>query len=178
MSSRAIPTTKQPWSFVLREKHRLVLLIIWPESIVKPRIRVCLVPGQSLHTGKTILEWTIRSYKVSIRRAVFPCIAWLDTNMAIAWGWADLYAFGIGFHHAGLSYNDRKAIESAFLQGHLNILCEYDCPVFCLFISHLLTSTLFPTPGSTSSLAVGVNLPAWVLQRQRGRVITSHLIIK
>ena len=37
----------------------------------------------------------------------------------------ELYACGVGFHHAGLSMNDRQAIEYAFLNGYLNILCEY-----------------------------------------------------
>lgn len=51
----------------------------------------------------------------------------------------ELYTYGIGFHHAGLGYDDRHKVESAFLQGHISILC------------------------STSSLAVGVNLPAFLV---------------
>ena len=31
---------------------------------------------------------------------------------------------GIGFHHAGLDQNDRKLIESLFLNGHLFVLCK------------------------------------------------------
>jgi ATP-dependent DNA helicase HFM1/MER3 len=49
------------------------------------------------------------------------------------------YTFAIGFHHAGLAHGDRRKVENAFLQGHLSILC------------------------STSSLAVGVNLPAFLV---------------
>jgi ATP-dependent DNA helicase HFM1/MER3 len=43
---------------------------------------------------------------------------------------------GISYHHAGLEYNDRKNVESLFLNGITKIIC------------------------STSTLAMGVNLPA------------------
>ena len=43
---------------------------------------------------------------------------------------------GVAFHHAGLSEEAKAAVEAAFLDGSLDVLC------------------------ATSSLAVGVNLPA------------------
>lgn len=43
---------------------------------------------------------------------------------------------GIGFHNAGLDYNDRKVVEEAFLSGSISCLC------------------------ATSTLAMGVNLPS------------------
>ena len=46
---------------------------------------------------------------------------------------------GIAFHHAGISLEDRNAVEKEFLAGSVNILC------------------------STSTLAVGVNLPAYLV---------------
>ncbi|XP_071476850.1 probable ATP-dependent DNA helicase HFM1 [Diadema antillarum] len=48
----------------------------------------------------------------------------------------DLVMNGVGFHHAGLDIQDRKAVEEMFLQGDLPVLM------------------------STSTLAMGVNLPA------------------
>lgn len=46
---------------------------------------------------------------------------------------------GIAYHHAGLTFGDRKLIEIAFLNSRLKILC------------------------STSTLAVGINLPAYLV---------------
>ncbi|XP_062607353.1 probable ATP-dependent DNA helicase HFM1 [Saccostrea cucullata] len=48
----------------------------------------------------------------------------------------DLVARGVGYHHAGLDVHDRKAIEEIFLEGQLMVLV------------------------ATSTLAMGVNLPA------------------
>ncbi|KAG9390949.1 ATP-dependent DNA helicase HFM1 [Carpediemonas membranifera] len=49
---------------------------------------------------------------------------------------SELMRQGVGFHHAGLSMSDRRAVESAFIAGKLSVLC------------------------TTSTLALGVNLPA------------------
>jgi replicative superfamily II helicase len=43
---------------------------------------------------------------------------------------------GIGFHHGGLEYNDRREVESLFTKGLIKVIC------------------------TTTTLAVGVNLPA------------------
>ena len=48
-------------------------------------------------------------------------------------------AAGVGFHHGGLSVTDRRTVEQAFLSGQINIIC------------------------STSTLAVGVNLPCYLV---------------
>lgn len=51
----------------------------------------------------------------------------------------ELIQKGVAYHHAGLSLNERKFVETNFINGNVKILC------------------------STSTLAVGVNLPAYLV---------------
>lgn len=51
----------------------------------------------------------------------------------------DLSSYGIAFHHAGLDISDKRMVENAFLKGSIMILC------------------------ATTTLAVGVNLPAYMV---------------
>ena len=37
----------------------------------------------------------------------------------------ELIVFGVGYHHAGMSSNDRKLIETMFTNGELPVLCEF-----------------------------------------------------
>ncbi|KAF0714949.1 hypothetical protein AaE_011450 [Aphanomyces astaci] len=55
-----------------------------------------------------------------------------------------VFQAGIGIHHAGLQENDKQLVQDLFAQGFLHILCT----------DHNITFSC------TSSLAVGVNLPA------------------
>ena len=48
-----------------------------------------------------------------------------------------MWDHGVSFHHAGLSLNDRRTVEKAFLEEQISVLC------------------------STSTLATGINLPAF-----------------
>lgn len=48
-------------------------------------------------------------------------------------------AAGVAFHHAGVDPIDRRSVEQAFLHGQINVIC------------------------STSTLAVGINLPCYLV---------------
>lgn len=50
-----------------------------------------------------------------------------------------LVSSGVAYHHAGLTYSDRQEVEGGFLSGKLKIIC------------------------STSTLATGINLPAYLV---------------
>ncbi|KAL1651912.1 ATP-dependent DNA helicase MER3 [Diplodia intermedia] len=56
-----------------------------------------------------------------------------ETANSLAKWWNEIT--GVAFHHAGLSLNDKQAVEKAYLAGELKVIC------------------------CTSTLAVGVNLP-------------------
>ncbi|KAH0833684.1 hypothetical protein AYO21_04430 [Fonsecaea monophora] len=59
-------------------------------------------------------------------------------------------AAGVAFHHGGVSAADRHIIENAFLEGEINVIC------------------------STSTLAVGVNLPCYLVILKGTKVWTDN----
>ncbi|KAL7417667.1 hypothetical protein BDY24DRAFT_437990 [Mrakia frigida] len=83
-------------------------------------------------------EQLVKDYQTaSERREKLP---WRNTSQPVG-AFTDeklqkIVPFGVAFHHGGLSIDDRRKVEAAFLSGALKMIC------------------------STSTLAVGVNLPA------------------
>ena len=64
---------------------------------------------------------------------------------------------GLAFHHAGLSFNDRRVIEQLFLEGFLPILVSTST-LGMYTVKHLSSPcTLYLT---SWRIALGVNLPA------------------
>lgn len=64
----------------------------------------------------------------------------------------DFVASGVAFHHGGISFIDRGIIEELFLRGFLAVIC------------------------TTSTLAVGINLPAHlVLIKGTNQYVNGHL---
>lgn len=67
---------------------------------------------------------------------VLKKLGWAMTVCASCRELQELFAYGIGMHHAGMLRSDRNLMERLFAQGLLKVLC------------------------TTATLAWGVNLPA------------------
>ncbi|XP_078310394.1 putative ATP-dependent DNA helicase HFM1 isoform X2 [Crassostrea virginica] len=107
--------------------------IINTYSDSKPTLVFCST-RKSTQQAAEILVKDLRSSLVRTyfqRQALQTCANSLKDNKL-----RDLVAKGVGYHHAGLDVHDRKAIEEIFLEGQLMVLV------------------------ATSTLAMGVNLPA------------------
>jgi ATP-dependent DNA helicase HFM1/MER3 len=85
--------------------------------------------------AKQLLNDAGRGFVLSSSAAILSDAAAKISNPSLS----DFVKSGIAFHHAGLAIKDRSAVEKLFLQGHLRVLF------------------------ATSTLAVGVNLPAHLL---------------
>ncbi|KAH8599771.1 Sec63 Brl domain-containing protein [Bisporella sp. PMI_857] len=96
----------------------------------KPIMVFCLTRKSCEGTAVILAEWWTgqrvvdRAWPLPIRRTVV-------VNKELQ----SLVECGVAFHHAGLEPMDRMAVETAYLQGGINVIC------------------------CTSTLAVGVNLP-------------------
>ncbi|KAF8205795.1 hypothetical protein K438DRAFT_2014648 [Mycena galopus ATCC 62051] len=66
----------------------------------------------------------------------------------------DLAAFGIGVHHAGLTIDDRRAVEDLYLKGFLRVVV------------------------ATSTLAVGVNLPAHTVVIKGVQIFQNNMSVE
>ncbi|KAI5800118.1 Sec63 Brl domain-containing protein [Geopyxis carbonaria] len=97
----------------------------------KPVIIFCLSRSMCVSTAKFISEtWRQWSDIDKLWRSPRGNMAFKDSDLQAT------SVCGIAFHHAGLDVNDRFLVEDLFLRGELTVIC------------------------CTSTLAVGVNLPA------------------
>ncbi|KAG9239045.1 Sec63 Brl domain-containing protein [Amylocarpus encephaloides] len=104
--------------------------LIRKHSQQKPIMIFCFTRKSCENTAKMLAEWWFRSQPAGR--------SWPAPRQRLLVGRKDLQELvssSVAFHHAGLEPADRTAIEKAFLEGNLSVIC------------------------CTSTLAVGVNLP-------------------
>ncbi|KAJ7481219.1 inner membrane protein import complex subunit Tim54-domain-containing protein [Mycena galericulata] len=83
----------------------------------------------------------------------------------------NLAAFGIGVHHAGLTIDDRRAVEDLYLKGLLRVVGRY-FSAFCLIGPFSSCNNLFQT------LAVGVNLPAHTVVIKGVQIFQNNMSVE
>ncbi|GAM36720.1 Hfm1 homolog [Talaromyces pinophilus] len=108
--------------------------IISKHSNKKPMMIFCCTRNSAISTAKELAKlWSnaIPQRRLWAGPVRMPVVKNTDLKA--------LVASGVAFHHAGLDSDDRHAVEKAFLEGKLSIIC------------------------CTSTLAVGVNLPCYLV---------------
>ncbi|KAL6452393.1 HFM1 ATP-dependent DNA helicase MER3 [Candida maltosa Xu316] len=118
------PTSENDFQFDIHLNSKLIE-VIKLHSKNKPVLIFCPTRNSSQATAKFLFN-------------NLPCNATVNLKLKDR-DVASYATKGIAYHHAGLSFADRKQIENSFLNGELKILC------------------------STSTLAVGINLPAYLV---------------
>jgi ATP-dependent DNA helicase HFM1/MER3 len=112
----------------------------------------CFTRKSAIKTSKTLAElWTatnaadrlwpapkkhIQVMEPELRRKSNPAFTDIAPSNKF---FPETTSASVAFHHAGLDLADRRAVEEGFLDGNINIIC------------------------STSTLAVGVNLPCYLV---------------
>ena len=117
------PSNENDFSFDNQLNAKLVEVIA-KHSLGKPVLIFCATRNSCQFTAK-FLSANVREKGTTLKLK--------DRELS------NLIKTGVGYHHAGLTYADRKQIEAAFLSGDLRYLC------------------------CTSTLAVGINLPAYLV---------------
>ena len=148
----AFPAASNPFLFDRGLDHRIVDIIDryssspaaaqqqQPQSARRrlPSLVFCCTRKGAIHTATVIIDEVSRRGQPSLliqseqQRAALHATAGRLRDRTLA----RTVERGVGFHHAGLYYEDREQLESAFLSSSLLVLC------------------------ATSTLAQGVNLPA------------------
>ncbi|EED17429.1 DEAD/DEAH box DNA helicase (Mer3), putative [Talaromyces stipitatus ATCC 10500] len=108
--------------------------IISKHSNRKPMMIFCCTRNSAISTAKELAKlWsnTIPQRRLWAGPVRMPAVKNTDLKAFVA--------SGVAFHHAGLDSDDRHAVEKAFLEGKISIIC------------------------CTSTLAVGVNLPCYLV---------------
>ncbi|XP_066905117.1 probable ATP-dependent DNA helicase HFM1 isoform X2 [Halyomorpha halys] len=118
------------YKFDLNLSYKLKQIVL-DYSEGKPALIFCSTRKSVLQTS-TILLQNITFHFTTVQKITLEeaCQSLLDSKLK------EMVKYGVGFHHAGLSASDRHNIEELFKSGFLPILV------------------------STSTLAMGVNLPA------------------
>ncbi|KAI1004895.1 ATP-dependent DNA helicase [Podosphaera aphanis] len=96
----------------------------------KPIMIFCFTRKSCEATASILSEWW-KKQKIEDRAWHAP----LNRTVVVNKELQSLVASGVAFHHAGLDAQDRRAIETGYLKGDINLIC------------------------CTSTLAIGVNLP-------------------
>lgn len=111
-----------------------LLDVIQKHSAKKPFIVFCMTRAMCVDTAKALAQqWSASRDEDRL---------WPPPRTNFSFGDKDLQASGacgVAFHHAALDSKDRALVERLFLEGSLSVIC------------------------CTSTLAVGVNLPAYLV---------------
>lgn len=96
----------------------------------KPMLVFCMTRKSCRNAAEELArQWSQRQPSTRLWPQPSKRIPVIDASLQ------ELVRYGVAFHHAGLELDDRKAIQRAFEEGHLSVIC------------------------CTSTLAVGLNLP-------------------